>query len=138
MIIGIDLHGVADTYPEIKGLLEAIRSGGNQVYVISGPHVDKIVARLEALEFKHKVHYDEILSVVHFLKYYNYEMWQDEKGDWWTSDEDWWSSKAKICLEYNIDIMIDDSERYREWFEKLNVPTKFVLFKKELKDETAS
>jgi len=136
LIIAVDLHGVADTYPEIKSLLEAIRAGGNQVYVISGPHVEKIAERLEVLGFEHNVHYDEILSVVHFLKYHNCKMWQDEKGDWWASDQDWWSSKAKICLEYKVDVMIDDSEAYQEWFKALEVPTKFILFKKEQQDRS--
>jgi hypothetical protein len=55
-------------------------------------------------------------------------MWQDANGDWWTSEENWWSSKAKICEKYNVTVMIDDTYKYKPYFE--NCTSKFILFKK--------
>jgi hypothetical protein len=130
MLLGIDLHGVVDGFPEFKELLRAMKACGNKIFIISGPPADDVIKALDNLGYEADVHYDLIISVVDHLKANGAKMWQDERGRWWTNDDEWWASKAQICKHWGVDILIDDSERYREYFEKLGVDTKFILIKK--------
>lgn len=126
MRIAVDLHGVADSFPEVlMPLMEALIKCGNAIIVLSGPPVEDVRKSLDELGYESLVHYDAIASVVDFLKQEGAEMWQDDKGRWWTNDEDWWASKAKMCERLSIDMLIDDSERYLPFFEKSK--TRFVL-----------
>lgn len=128
MKIAFDMHGVIKNYPDVfKPLMQLLRALDVQVYIISGPPISEIYSELSQVHYEYDVHYDIVVSVVWWLEQSRAKLWQDEKGTWWASDEDWWSAKAKICKELNIDIMIDDSERYESYFN--GIDTKFVLFK---------
>jgi hypothetical protein len=123
MRIGIDLHGVLDKDPEhLKEVLLLARREGSEIYVISGPPTDQIIRELEALGFGGS-YYDEIISVVDWLHKNGYSeyMHQDEKGEWHTTDEYWWSSKGKICKEYDICALFDDSLKYQPTCEELGI-----------------
>lgn len=126
MLIAVDLHGVADSFPDLlKPLMYLLRESGNMIMVLSGPPKDQIIDKLTKLGYEAGTHYDRVESVVDFLKNEGVNMWQDEKDEWWSSDEEWWASKAAMCERFGVDILIDDSERYRPYFE--NSKTKFVL-----------
>jgi hypothetical protein len=115
--IGIDLHGVIDTHVDaFKCILEIAISQGNEVHIISGPPRDEIEAELAEYELALDVHYHGIQSVVDHLKEKGVKMWLDHNKTWWASDEDWWSAKAEICKELGVVEMIDDKERYSEYF----------------------
>jgi len=129
MRIGIDLHGVADSFPEVlMPLMEAMMDCGMDIIVISGPPADEVKNALTELGYIQAMHYDNIASVVDFLKESGAKMWQDHKGEWWTDDETWWASKAKMCKELGVDMMVDDSHRYMPYFEGGH--TRFVLVKR--------
>lgn len=129
MKIGIDFHGVIDDDIKLakavltKLMIETLHIA---IYVISGPPKVDMEKYLNGYGFYQEVHFDEVLSIVDFLKARDVKMWTDEKGRWWASDKDWWSSKAEICEAHNIDIMIDDNERYQQYFK--NKKTKFLLY----------
>jgi len=126
--LGIDLHGVIDSdIDKFKNFLCASKNIGIEIWIISGPDKEYIHRELKEYFIINGLHYDEILSVVDYLKSKGVKMWTDEKGRWWASDEDWWSCKAEICMMHFVDIMIDDSERFGRYFE--NISTKFVLYK---------
>jgi hypothetical protein len=152
--IGFDVHGVLNPYDNqlesmldsdwfIKGLkgarsffvsfmqeaLKDIRSKDIEVWIISGPPSDEVLAELNDLGYVQGTHYDYLETVVDYLKLKNVKMWKDEKQTWWASDEDWWSAKAAMCGIYKIDVMVDDKERYQPYFEKLQVDCKFHLWK---------
>lgn len=127
MKIGIDLHGVIDNDPMLfKKLLTILCLQDREVYIVSGPPKEEILAELNALGFEEELHYKEIHSIVDFLKESGVEMWQDERGRWWSNNEDWLSSKAKICDGLSLEYMLDDKEMYRPAFD--NIKTKFILY----------
>jgi len=127
--LGIDLHGVIDSdVDKFKNFLSAAKSIGIDICIISGPDKEYIQSELKEYDIIKGVHYDGILSVVDYLKDKGVEMWTDEKGRWWASDEDWWSCKAELCNLHFIDVMIDDSERFSRYFE--NISTKFILYER--------
>lgn len=100
-----------------------------EVWVISGPPLPEVEEELSSLDYVQGVHYDNVVSVVDFLKSIQVDMWLDEKNTWWASEHEWWSSKAKICEKYGIEAMIDDQERYGRYFK--NIKTKFHLWQPE-------
>lgn len=119
MKVAIDLHGTIDKYPEsFSRIIENFNSDKDEVYILSGPPKKQIKKELKQLKRKYykkiKKNIKGIISVVDWLKTQDVEMWQDEKGDWWTSEENWWSSKGKICKEYSIELVFDDKEKYKE------------------------
>ena len=126
MIYGIDLHGVADSYPGIlRPLMEGFIGCGNQVIVISGPPEEQVEVALRELGYHRGIHYSEIVSVVGYLKEKGVKMWQDDRERWWCGDESWWSSKAEICAEHHVDVLLDDSPQYEPYFKDSN--TRFIL-----------
>ncbi len=126
--LGIDLHGVIDSNVyKFKNFLLASRDIGMLIYIISGPHVEFIKKELSEYRIWKEVHYNKVLSVVDHLRDSGVEMWEDSKGRPWASEDDWWSTKAQLCEIHDIDIMIDDSERYQVYFEF--IPTQFILYK---------
>lgn len=133
MIIGIDLHGVIDSDIEaFKFMLECPVEVGDKLYIISGPPKVDIEKELNGHGLYRDIHFDEIFSVVDFLKEKSgVNMWTDDKGRWWASDVEWWGSKAEICEKHNVDIMIDDNGRFfcnrtERHFE--HKKTKFLLY----------
>ena len=126
--LGIDLHGVIDSDVALfKELLDKLHvKDGVSVTIISGPPTKEIIGELNELGLIAGVHYDQVYSVVDRLIHKEVDMWKDEKDTWWASDEDWWSAKASICSEHNIDLMIDDKERYGIWFE--HIETEFIVY----------
>ncbi len=131
MIIGIDLHGVIDNDIEwfkdvLEGLMYFDKYKATTIYIISGPPKVYIEKELNRHGLYQGIHFDGIFSIVDFLLEKFVNMWTDDRGRWWAGDEDWWSSKAKICEEHGVDIMIDDQERYQPYFK--DIKTKFLLY----------
>ena len=125
--VGIDLHGVIDSNIDLfKMLLENFYYLNVEVHIISGPPVVDIKQELNEYGLKEDLHYKFIYSVVDYLKSKNIPMWLGKEGTWWAGDEYWWGAKAEICYYKNIDIMLDDSKRYKPDFEKIK--TKFILY----------
>lgn len=112
MKIAFDFHGVLESYPDkFKPLLKSLRSG-NEVIILSGPPYDQIKGELSAAGYYLFEHYDEIISVVDWIKSKNIKMKQHQDGSWYCSDGIWWSSKALICEQFNIEILFDDKIEY--------------------------
>jgi hypothetical protein len=126
MRIAFDVHGVIDKYPKIiYPLIRFSQKMGNKICIVSGPELSIIKEDLEKIKFFDKgLELDNwtlrIYSVVDFLKKTGVKTWEDDKGDVWADDQSWWDSKAKICQKWEIDYMIDDSEKYRSAFDLTN------------------
>ncbi len=124
MKIAIDLHGTITKYPEsFKIMIDIAIDAGHEVIILSGaPEVD-VEDELSELGV-HRYH--RILSVVDWLlRRSDVDMWLNKQGSWETDEKIWWSSKAIICKQEQIDILIDDKVGYKPGFEKIN--TIFVL-----------
>lgn len=124
--IGLDLHGILDKYPELfKPLCKVAIEYGIEVHVITGPPTEKALDELSRKGYIKTVHYTCVHSVVDYLKSSRTFMWQDGDGNWWASEKDWWSSKAEICRDFDISVMLDNSPEYEEYFKKTK--TVFIL-----------
>ena len=119
--IGFDLHGTLDKEEELfQPLLELLMGLGIKIYIISGPTWALILEQLNQHGYDLDVHFNEIISVADWLVRRGVEMWEDEKGRPWASDRDWWSSKYDICKTCNIELLVDDSARYADYFPLCN------------------
>jgi len=121
-----DLHGVLEAYPLLfRPILKSLRCTKHAVYIASGSIPKKLITELKELGYKQGIHYDLAISVPDYLTSLGIPVTYDERGPW-VDDNTWWSSKALICSEYKIDMMIDDSIQYKDF---LFTDTKFLLMK---------
>ena len=135
MNIGLDIHGVIDKYPTIfKFVCKFCKVFGVKVFVITGPPEKVAHRELWKLGFIYGKDYQKVLSVVDWLKENTDrdKMYQDKNGDWWSTEDNWWSSKAYMCIENNVDVHVDDSERYLFGWEKTKCQTLFFLLKNDM------
>lgn len=125
--IGVDLHGVIDRNDIIfKMLSVAVRLSGVKIYIISGPPKEDVEKELRSLNIFKSIHYDEVHTIVDYLRTQPVEMWKDEKNTWWTADENWWSAKSAICKKLGITLMIDNTDKYKPYFKGTGI--KFILY----------
>jgi hypothetical protein len=128
MRVGIDLHGVIDKEPEkMKMIMRSLMVMNIPVHIISGPPESQIFKELEKLGLAQGYHFHWAHSVVDTLKRAGVKMWQDENGNWWADEESWWDSKARICRDSEIDMLIDDSPKYKPAFDLID--SEFIYFK---------
>lgn len=130
--VGLDLHGVIDKDPEFfAGLSNELLLGGNEVYVITGQEInDDLFTQLEncgMMKDKWKL-FNDIISVTTYRKEQGVEIWylDDEKTQPMMNEHTWNTSKALICSEYDIDIMIDDSKNYESFF--WDIKTRYIVY----------
>jgi hypothetical protein len=116
--VGIDFHGVLDIYKNLfKTILPLIRKAGDlEIHIITGPPLIEAMSEVKSTGYVKGKHFDFLHTVVEYLDVTGHKIWQDDKGNWWAKDDDWWSTKANICKYYNIDFMLDDSEKYAPYF----------------------
>ena len=124
MKIGLDLHGVLDTYPKtFKAIIRLLEKTGNTFVIVSGPPVDKIEEEIERLGFDLFDFYG-VYSVVDFLYNDGVEFDETDPENLWCDDNIWWDSKARICQANDIDYLIDDSIKYEPAFRLIK--SKFI------------
>ena len=129
MKLGLDIHGTITSNPNFFLLLtNSIIYAGGQVHIISGPPLSQINKELDTLGFLLKFrivegseskiygNYTHLFSIVDYHKNRGTPMTQDEKGNWHLDKILWDETKAMYCLEHNIDLMIDNSPIYGEFF----------------------
>lgn len=117
MKIGLDLHGVITDIPKtFEFLSKAIWDAGGEVHVITGGSLEKAVKELKVLKFTHFTHIFSVLDY-HIDMETKVTGYNKEYGNPEFSEEDWDRTKADYCKEEQIDLMIDDSLIYNEYFE---------------------
>ena len=111
--IGLDVHGVIDTFPkEFRKLSQALVLAGHEIHIVTGLQYDLYIR--EELE-KAGISYTHYFSIVDQLLEEGIPIeWKN--GLPWAPDEPWNSAKRKYCDREGIHLMIDDSEVYRETF----------------------
>ena len=115
--IGLDLHGVVDTFPEkFAELAVSIVESGGEVHIITGLIRDE---KIENQLTEWGVPFTHYFSIVDELIY------QGEHIDWvddlpYADKEKWDAAKSIYCKEKGIDFMIDDSPRYAESFDDID------------------
>tara|TARA_Y100000310_G_scaffold324113_1_gene385575 strand:- start:1215 stop:1667 length:453 start_codon:yes stop_codon:yes gene_type:complete len=127
MRIGVDVHGVITDDPEGFERWLTEQSQVNEVFIVSGPPERDVEIKLQNLGIFRGEHYREIISVIDFLRDSGEKVWEDPpgSGQWWAGDKVWWEAKAKIAYKQDLDILIDDHEKYNN-----NMPmrTMFILY----------
>ncbi|MFC1671302.1 hypothetical protein ACFL20_12995 [Spirochaetota bacterium] len=114
--IGLDIHGVINTNPNFfVSLAKLIRDEGGEVHIVTGTPFSEAE--------------DELLSYNNGEKWWDYffsiddELFEkkvphviDKRGGRYYNDLEWNRAKGVYCSKNKIDIHIDDSERYKEFF----------------------
>ena len=115
--VGIDFHGVIDTFPEMfKQLAYALVKDGAEVHVVTGQQKDEAI---ENTLLQAGIRYTHYFSIVdHLIERGVPVEWVD--GQPYANKDLWDSAKAEYCKAQGIDFMIDDSPVYREAFHNIN------------------
>lgn len=121
--IGFDIHGVIDVYPHFfSEVSKSLVEGGNEVHIITGaPKSKEVVDKLSELD----ITYTHFFSIVDWAESIGVPVeWTDEGPK---MDEFLWDiAKARYCVQEAIDLHIDDTPRYGDFFKEID--TRFFLF----------
>jgi len=114
--IGIDIHGVIDALPEFFAFLtDSIVKNGGEVHIITGGEwTDKLEKQLSSINYTHKFSvYDHLLKTAETLGEIEFPDGTIQKK---FDDTLWDSTKAEYCKENNINLHIDDTLCYNDYF----------------------
>jgi hypothetical protein len=117
--IGLDFHGVCDTYGAlIAPLSRYLVEQGYEVHIITGQKQEEIVDMVRALgiEFTHFFSITDYHERINSLGKSKTPIRYDEKGRPWMDETIWNQTKAEYCNKNEITIHIDDSEKYGKYF----------------------
>ena len=119
--IGLDIHGVIDTFPErFRHLSCALRSYGAEVHIVTGIKRSDIVDQLLK---KAGIQFTHYFSIVEHLESVGTPI--EWRGDQPHTDPSFWNNaKRDYCEREGIDLMFDDSAIYRDTFH--DIPTTFL------------
>ncbi len=119
MKVGFDIHGVIDTFPAFRTMIEKyIDDPDVEVHVITG-----LARETAEKEIGHLVDLDRIdgyFSITDHL-----ESRPDVEVTWvnglpWADEIAWNNAKADYCYENQIDILFDDSPVYADTFKDID------------------
>jgi hypothetical protein len=122
MKFGVDIHGVIDANPEFfSAYTHMLIEAGHEVHIITGPRFSVVGKTLKDAGVK----WTHFFSIVeHEESKGTTEIVWDKKGDPFMDFNVWDRAKGEYCAENNIDLHVDDSSKYSEYF-----TTPFVLYK---------
>ncbi len=122
--IGLDIHGVIDTFPNrFKLLSSALVKDGAEVHIVTGVKRDD---RIEKLLQDANIHFTHYFSIVEHLEATHVTIeWQD--GQPFADEKKWNSAKRDYCKAQSIDLMFDDSAIYRDTFHDIDTTFLHVI-----------
>ena len=122
--LGLDIHGVIDADPAMFSQLakRVLRSGG-EVHIITGAQMTEELK--DKLKNEYGMEWTSLFSIADYHKEIGTQITYEDKDNPWMSDELWDETKAEHCRALDIDLHIDDTERYGKYF-----TTPFLLWKK--------
>jgi len=113
--IGLDLHGVIDSMPEFFSIFtKAIIESKGEIHIITGGATEKDKQLLKEYDIK----YTHFFSIVD----YHIEIGTPTSGTHTKygfekiSDEEWDKTKGEYCKLNEIDMHIDDTTVYNDFF----------------------
>lgn len=127
MKIALDIHGVLSDWEFMTPIVHELIAEGHELYVVSGAPERELRWELEQLGYQTEW-FSGIYSIIDYLLDIQApgKIWHNEKG-WWYNDNFreprdpnnyWWKTKAEICEWHNIDVLIDDQEKYKQEYLK--------------------
>jgi len=130
--LGLDVHGVIDDDPELfSGISSLMHQRGCKVYIVTGREIsDELKVELA----KSRIVYDKILSITTYRKVRGLPIFYvgGDKSQPMMEPYFWDRTKAKLCAEANIDLMIDDSLVYGEFFR--DIETQYIIYNAKAKE----
>lgn len=126
--IGLDIHGVIDAKPFFfSQFSHRLIENGHEVYIITGAKISEgLIRKLRNLGMV----WTGLYSITNYNEDKGASIRYEDPDNPWMDEKTWDSTKARICDELKIDIHIDDTARYGEWFKTLRIPTIYVLVHK--------
>ena len=114
--LGLDLHGVIDCSPDFfVSLSELIRKFNGEVHIITGTPWGE--AETILLSFNNgKKWWDNFFSIDDYLHKKNIPFSIDEKGGRNFDLDEWTQAKSIYCRDQAIDLHIDDSVDFGQFF----------------------
>lgn len=111
--IGLDCHGVLDSYPEFfKTFSRLLVDAGHEVHIITGARKEFTMKELEGTG----IIWTHFFSITDYHESLNEEITNDSKGNPHMPAEIWNPTKAWYCKEKGIHIILDDSPVYGKFF----------------------
>jgi len=113
--VGLDLHGVIDTYPELfSQISKSLVKAGHEVHVITGSMWrEKIERQLKEFDIEYTHHF----SISDYLIESGEPVKFTSPDNPWFDGLKWDEAKGKYCKRENIILHIDDSRVYGKYFE---------------------
>lgn len=130
--LGLDVHGVIDRDHEFfSEVTKNLRYHSNEVIIITGREscqelLDELVA--------YGIVYDDILSITSYQKALGTPIsyLDNRKSQPVMEPKIWNPTKAALCASAGIDIMIDDSTIYEEFFR--DIKTQYIIYTPAVKE----
>ena len=117
--LGLDLHGVVDTYPDkfVRLAKSITRTGGDVIICTGSSNNEKLHAQL--LSYNNGIKWwTSIFSITDYLKSKNIPHTESADGGIKVENVLWDQAKGDWAREFNIDLHIDDSPEYGKYFDK--------------------
>lgn len=116
MQIGLDVHRVIDTHPEIfKKLSHYWKVKGFTVHIITGQEWHKVGPEVDALG----IHYDRHFSIVdHHVRMGTPTYTRSDSPGIWMDADIWNRSKGDYAMSVGLDLHFDDNLEYAKHFPK--------------------
>lgn len=113
--IGCDLHGTITNDPEFFSILsKTLVTAGNEFHILTGSFITE---QLKKELNDSGLHYTHLFSIADYYKNQpDSGIWFDEIGRPWVSDELWNCAKGKYAEENNLDLVLDDTACYGDYF----------------------
>ena len=117
MKIGIDVHGVLDTFSYFKEMAKLFVAAGHEVHIITGVQWRKRVKdKFKKLGIEKGIHFTHFVSITDLLIEQGKKVrWEDADNPWFNK-KDWNEAKAQYCFENGLDIHFDDRPEYASSF----------------------
>jgi hypothetical protein len=113
MNVGLDIHGVIDTYPIIfKELSEQLMDRGHDVHIVTGRPQNECEDHIKELGIK----YNHFFSIVDYHKQIHESTIKEHNGHVWMDDDIWVRTKGEYASIAGLDLHFDDSKEYLPYF----------------------
>lgn len=138
MKIALDIHGVLSDWEFMTPIVHELIAEGHELYVVSGAPKRELEKEIVGLGYQVEW-FKGVYSIIDWLLDSNApgKIWHSPKG-WWYNDYNrhpadpeniWWKIKSEICEFYEIDILLDDQEKYKQGYLKPGTFTLYSTFK---------
>lgn len=114
MHIGLDIHGVIDSNPEFfSTFTHLMKNAGHTISILTGAQIKpKLIKELKG----YNLVWDNLFSITDYHIEKGTEMMFEDSDNPHIDDEMWDKTKGEWCEENKVDMMIDDTARYRKHF----------------------